>query len=134
MAALRHALASGARLLLPSGGKFSPQTFWQEARKHGMTQATVVPTMLTILLANADKSYLKSDPPPLKFFRSAGAQLPASVEKGVQDKFGVQVYEVQCFPSVPSSLQMQKWARICQTGAPNAHARSTLFLVCEQGR
>ncbi len=65
-----------------------------------MTQAIVVPTMLTMLLVEADKTYPKANPPPLRYFRSIGAPLPSSVNRRVHDTFGVQVFEVRCIPAL----------------------------------
>ncbi len=65
-----------------------------------MTQAIVIPTMLTMLLVEADKIHPTAKPPPLRFFRSIGASLPSSVKRKVQDTFGVQVFEVRCIPAL----------------------------------
>ncbi len=88
------AMFVGSRAMLPRGGKFSPHTFWEDTCQHGVTQVIVVPTMLSMLLANTATTFSKSKAPPLGCFRSVGAPLPDSVRQEVLAIFGLHVYEV----------------------------------------
>ena len=93
-AGLNEARAAGARVVLPSNGTFSAQTFWRDVTNHGITQVIAVPTMLSMLLADARESFSGDDPCPLRHFFSVGAALPKTVHDGIREKFGLEVYEV----------------------------------------
>ncbi|KAK9835708.1 hypothetical protein WJX74_006391 [Apatococcus lobatus] len=80
---IRLAIANGMRLLLPRGGRFSAQHFWEDACAHGMTSVVLVPTMLKLLLADAEanSSFPENGCIPLRNFWSIGAKLPLAVHQ-----------------------------------------------------
>lgn len=85
---------AGARAVLPSNGAFSVQSFWRDVSAHGVTQVILVPTMLSLLLADAEVSSSSIQPSSLRFFRSVGAALPEATRRGIRQKFGLEVHEV----------------------------------------
>ncbi|MFJ9175186.1 AMP-binding protein [Streptomyces sp. NPDC102360] len=90
-ASLLSTLASGGRVLLPAGGRFSAETFWADLRAAGASWFTAVPTIHEALL---DRSSEASDlgglgaPPPLRFVRSCGAPLNAASQRALERMFG----------------------------------------------
>ena len=93
-AVIRLAAAKGTRLLLPRGGRFSAQCFWQDACTHGMTSVVLVPAMIKLLLADAGANSPRKGRIPLRSFWSIGAKLPSVMHQQVQDVFGIPIYEV----------------------------------------
>ncbi|MER5442284.1 AMP-binding protein [Streptomyces sp. NPDC002790] len=96
-ASLLSTLASGGRVLLPAGGRFSAETFWADLRAAGASWFTAVPTIHEALL---DRSSEAADlggvgdlgdlgaPPPLRFVRSCGASLNAASQRALERMFG----------------------------------------------
>eukprot|EP00475_Leptophrys_vorax_P015660 TRINITY_DN21963_c0_g1_i1.p1 TRINITY_DN21963_c0_g1~~TRINITY_DN21963_c0_g1_i1.p1 ORF type:complete len:564 (+),score=135.50 TRINITY_DN21963_c0_g1_i1:76-1692(+) len=91
MAGLLGPLFSGASVVIH--GKFSASKFWGQVVDYKVNWFTAVPTMLQILLANADKHYPVNNPPALRFIRSCSASLAPAVFEELQTKFGAPVLE-----------------------------------------
>lgn len=93
MAGLLAPLSSGASVVLPSAGRFSAGTFWEDAVACGVTYYTAVPTMHQILVSRAATDFPKDNPPPLRVIRSCSSSLaPATLEQ-VEKAFGAPVLE-----------------------------------------
>jgi acyl-CoA synthetase (AMP-forming)/AMP-acid ligase II len=91
MAGLLGPLYSGACVVIH--GKFSASKFWTHVVEYKVNWFTAVPTMLQILLANAEKHYPAKNPPALRFIRSCSASLAPAVFEELQTKFGAPVCE-----------------------------------------
>mmetsp|Transcript_95380 Transcript_95380/g.251989 ORF Transcript_95380/g.251989 Transcript_95380/m.251989 type:complete len:522 (-) Transcript_95380:312-1877(-) len=92
MAGLLAALAAGGTVVLPRGGKFSAQVFWNDIKAHGATWYTAVPTMHQILLGRAAESK-DHEGVQLRFIRSCSASLAAPVLLRLEETFKAPVLE-----------------------------------------
>jgi len=93
MAAALTTLATGGKVVIPAGGKFSASTFWPTATTHAITWYTAVPTIHQVLLARAEADFPASAPPPLRFIRSCSASLAPAVLERLETTFGAPVLE-----------------------------------------
>jgi oxalate---CoA ligase len=82
-------LSTGGTVVLP---RFRPSAFWDEAREHGATWYTAVPTIHARLLAGAQA---RPVPPEhrLRFVRSCSAPLPTVLWQRYEDAIGVPLVE-----------------------------------------
>ncbi|MEB8343880.1 AMP-binding protein [Streptomyces endophyticus] len=87
-ASLLSTLASGGRVLLPAGGRFSAGTFWADLRAAGASWFTAVPTIHEALLDRSSEAADLDAPPPLRFVRSCGAPLNAASQRALERMFG----------------------------------------------
>ncbi|WP_425827572.1 AMP-binding protein [Streptomyces fractus] len=87
-ASLLATLASGGRVLLPAGGRFSADTFWADLRAAGASWFTAVPTIHEALLDRSSEAADLGAPPPLRFVRSCGAPLNAASQRALERMFG----------------------------------------------
>ncbi|MFZ3567111.1 AMP-binding protein [Streptomyces sp. BH097] len=87
-ASLLSTLASGGRVLLPAGGRFSAETFWADLRAAGASWFTAVPTIHEALLDRSSEAADVGAPPPLRFVRSCGAPLNAATQRALERMFG----------------------------------------------
>jgi len=92
MAGLLSALAAGGTVVLPKGGKFSAQVFWNDIKAHNATWYTAVPTMHQILLSRASETK-DHEGIPLRFIRSCSASLAAPVLERLEATFKAPVLE-----------------------------------------
>jgi acyl-CoA synthetase (AMP-forming)/AMP-acid ligase II len=81
-------LIAGSRLVIAR--RFSRSRFWGTLERHQVTWASVVPTMLAMLLDTEKPTFL---PGALRFVRSASSPLPVSVLEAFEERFGVPVVE-----------------------------------------
>jgi acyl-CoA synthetase (AMP-forming)/AMP-acid ligase II len=81
-------LIAGSSLVIAR--HFSRRRFWETLERHQVTWASVVPTMLAMLLTTEKPAFL---PGALRFVRSASAPLPLSVLETFERRFGVAVVE-----------------------------------------
>ncbi|MBU8830087.1 FadD7 family fatty acid--CoA ligase [Mycolicibacterium goodii] len=88
VAVLLSTLASGGKVLLPAGGRFSARTFWADMRAAQATWFTAVPTIHQILLQRPDEEH-----PPLRFVRSCSAPLDAATAEQAEHRFGAPILE-----------------------------------------
>lgn len=93
MAAALTTLATGGKVIIPAGGKFSASTFWPTATAHAITWYTAVPTIHQILLSRAEADFPATSPPPLRFIRSCSASLAPAVLERLETTFGAPVLE-----------------------------------------
>ena len=75
IAGLLAPLAGGGCILLPAGGRFSAHTFWADLAAAGATWFTAVPTIVEILLAQADTEHRTNTETRLRFVRTCSAPL-----------------------------------------------------------
>ncbi|WCJ26249.1 Oxalate--CoA ligase [Euphorbia peplus] len=92
LAGLLSSLVSGAAVALPSAGRFSASTFWQDMFTYNATWYTAVPTIHQIIL---DRHVSKPEPvyPKLRFIRSCSASLAPSILERLEETFGAPVLE-----------------------------------------
>jgi acyl-CoA synthetase (AMP-forming)/AMP-acid ligase II len=92
VAAFLSSMVAGGTVVIPSAGRFSATTFWNDMITHGATWYTAVPTVHQILLERHNKNP-RSEYPKLRFIRSCSASLaPASLER-LEQAFGAPVLE-----------------------------------------
>ncbi len=85
-------LVSGGGVVVPQ--KFSVSSFWSTIRDHACTWFSVVPTQISYLLHDAEKtSGNPADIPGLRFGRSASAPLSPDVHEAFETKFGLPIIE-----------------------------------------
>ncbi|HEV3122669.1 MAG TPA: acyl--CoA ligase, partial [Isosphaeraceae bacterium] len=82
-------LHRGGTAIVPQ--RFSAASFWKEAREHGATWYSAVPTIHQILLARADQDGAPRS--GLRFIRSCSAALAPSVFAELEARFGAPVLE-----------------------------------------
>ncbi|KAH7293921.1 hypothetical protein KP509_28G048100 [Ceratopteris richardii] len=92
MAGLLSSLVAGGTVVLPSAGRFSATSFWDDMRAHGATWYTTVPTVHQILLKK-HKAKPESSYPNLRFIRSCSASLAPAVLEQLEAAFGALVLE-----------------------------------------
>lgn len=92
MAPFLSTLAAGGVVLMPKGGKFSAQVFWDDMKKYGATWYTAAPTIHQILLARSQESK-DYEGVSLRFIRSLGASLAAPVLERLEATFKAPVVE-----------------------------------------
>lgn len=93
MAAALTTLATGGKMIIPAGGKFSASAFWPTATAHAITWYTAVPTIHQVLLSRAEADFPATSPPPLRFIRSCSASLAPAVLERLETTFGAPVLE-----------------------------------------
>lgn len=93
MAAALTTLATGGKVIIPAGGKFSASAFWPTATAHAITWYTAVPTIHQVLLSRAEADFPATSPPPLRFIRSCSASLAPAVLERLETTFGAPVLE-----------------------------------------
>ncbi|ORW18780.1 FadD7 family fatty acid--CoA ligase [Mycobacterium palustre] len=91
IAALLATLVSGGTVLLPSRGRFSAHTFWDDVAAVRATWYTAVPTIHQILLERAKSERPASGRPALRFIRSCSAPLTAETAQALQAAFSAPV-------------------------------------------
>lgn len=93
IAALLSTLASGGRVLLPAGGRFSAHTFWDDVNAASATWFTAVPTIHQILLerAAAGPGPGRREGTGLRFIRSCSAALSPETAQALRTRFTVSV-------------------------------------------
>ena len=72
--------------------RFTPSQFWKTIERYRVNVVSVVPTILSILLARR-KSEGPGDLSSIKFFICGAAPLPVEVQLGFEREFGIPVYE-----------------------------------------
>jgi acyl-CoA synthetase (AMP-forming)/AMP-acid ligase II len=80
---------------------FSQSHFWETLERYAATWASVVPTMLAMLLTTEKPSFL---PGVLRFIRSASAPLPVTVLESFERRFGVPVVETYGLSEAASQI------------------------------
>lgn len=93
MTAALTTLATGGKVIIPAGGKFSASAFWPTATAHAITWYTAVPTIHQVLLSRAEADFPATSPPPLRFIRSCSASLAPAVLERLETTFGAPVLE-----------------------------------------
>ncbi len=81
-------LIAGSTIIIAQ--RFSRHHFWEWIERYQITWASIVPTILAIMLETEKPAFL---PGPLRFVRTASAPLPASQMKAFEAKFGLPVIE-----------------------------------------
>ncbi|WP_371797037.1 FadD7 family fatty acid--CoA ligase [Streptomyces sp. NBC_01718] len=89
VAALLATLAGGGCVLLPAGGRFSADTFWDDMRAVGATWFTAVPAIHETLLARSAGDHPAPLAPPLRFARSSSAPLNTATQRALERTLGV---------------------------------------------
>ncbi|MFF1845388.1 FadD7 family fatty acid--CoA ligase [Streptomyces sp. NPDC058217] len=89
VAALLATLAGGGCVLLPAGGRFSADTFWDDMRAVGATWFTAVPAIHEILLDRSAGEHPAPLAPPLRFARSSSAPLNTATQRALERTLGV---------------------------------------------
>jgi oxalate---CoA ligase len=84
-------LLSGGKVIAPA--RFSAGRFWQDARDHGATWYSAVPTIHQILLARADADAPLTGTTGLRFARSCSSALAPAVMHALEQRLGVPVLE-----------------------------------------
>jgi acyl-CoA synthetase (AMP-forming)/AMP-acid ligase II len=90
IAALLSTLATGGTVLLPTGGRFSAHSFWDDVHAVQATWFTAVPTIHQILLGRAAGDRPR-DAISLRFIRSCSAALSAETARALRTEFGAPV-------------------------------------------
>ena len=93
MCGLLTALASRSQVIIPSGGGFSANMFWKDAKHFEITWYTAVPTIHQVLLLRAAKDYPARDPPPLRLIRSSSSSLAPAILQRLETTFRAPVVE-----------------------------------------
>ncbi len=70
--------------------RFSRQQFWSWIDRYQITWASIVPTIVAMLLGTEKPAFL---PGPLRFVRTASAPLPVVHLRSFEEKFGIPVIE-----------------------------------------
>ncbi len=91
IAALLSTLASGGAVLLPSRGRFSAHTFWDDIDAVKATWYTAVPTIHQILLERNRTDSTARCPAALRFIRSCSAPLTPETAQALHDVFSAPV-------------------------------------------
>jgi acyl-CoA synthetase (AMP-forming)/AMP-acid ligase II len=89
--ALLATLASGGRVRLPAGGRFSASSFWDDVDAVDATWYTAVPTMHRILLERVGAKLPRHCHGRLRFIRSCSASLSAAAVDQIEAAFGARV-------------------------------------------
>ncbi|XP_065858253.1 probable CoA ligase CCL9 [Euphorbia lathyris] len=92
LAGLLSSLVSGAAVALPSAGRFSASTFWQDMVTYNATWYTAVPTIHQIIL-DRHVSKPEASYPKLRFIRSCSASLAPAILERLEETFGAPVLE-----------------------------------------
>ncbi|MER7174277.1 FadD7 family fatty acid--CoA ligase [Streptomyces mesophilus] len=87
-ATLLSSLASGGRVLLPDGGRFSAAAFWDDVRTVAATWFTAVPAVHELLLERSELDCPGPRAAPLKFVRSSSAPLNTATQRALERTFG----------------------------------------------
>ena len=110
-----HAIAAGATVVL--GRRFSASRFWDEIRRHDITQFNALGSILPMLLAQPPDARDR-DHPARKVF---AAPAPAPVLHAVEDRFGVHVVEGYGLTEIKTiTFNPLSRRRIGSTGLPTA--------------
>lgn len=91
-------LAGSAVVIAP---QFSRSGFWAQIERHGVTWASLVPTIVALLLDNPEPA---TTPASLRFVRTASAPLPAAHMRAFQQRFGVPVIETYGLTEAASQI------------------------------
>lgn len=91
-------LAGSAVVIAP---QFSRSAFWSQIERHGVTWASLVPTIVALLLDNPEPV---TTPASLRFVRTASAPLPAAHMRAFQRRFGVPVIETYGLTEAASQI------------------------------
>lgn len=91
-------LAGSAVVIAP---QFSRSAFWSQIERHGVTWASLVPTIVALLLDNPEPA---TTPASLRFVRTASAPLPAAHMRAFQQRFGVPVIETYGLTEAASQI------------------------------
>jgi len=92
VAALLSSMVAGGTVVLPSAGRFSATSFWNDMKTYGATWYTAVPTVHQILLERHNTKP-ESEYPKLRFIRSCSASLAPAILQRVEEAFGAPVLE-----------------------------------------
>jgi len=92
VAALLSSMVAGGTVVIPSTGRFSASSFWNDMKTYGATWYTAVPTIHQILL---ERHHTKpeSEYPKLRFIRSCSASLAPAILEHLEQAFGAPVLE-----------------------------------------
>lgn len=92
VAALLSSMVAGGTVVIPSTGRFSASSFWNDMKTYGATWYTAVPTIHQILL---ERHHTKpeSEYPKLRFIRSCSASLAPAIMEHLEQAFGAPVLE-----------------------------------------
>jgi acyl-CoA synthetase (AMP-forming)/AMP-acid ligase II len=82
------ALLSGSTVIIAR--RFSRQRFWEWVERYQVTWASVVPTIIAMLLETEKPAFL---PGALRFIRTGSAPLPATDLQAFEARFGIPVIE-----------------------------------------
>jgi len=92
VAALLSSMVSGGTVVIPSAGRFSASSFWNDMKTYGATWYTAVPTVHQILLERHNTKP-ESEYPKLRFIRSCSASLAPAILEHLEQTFGAPVLE-----------------------------------------
>lgn len=92
-------LASGGSLVVAP--RFSRSRFWQTLADERITWASIVPTILALLLQGEE---IAVPTPTLRFVRTASAPLPAAHLRAFEERFGVPVVETYGLSEAASQI------------------------------
>ncbi|HEY8324786.1 MAG TPA: AMP-binding protein [Ktedonobacterales bacterium] len=81
--------------------QFSRSGFWSQIERYGVTWASLVPTIVALLLDNPEPV---AAPASLRFVRTASAPLPAAHMRAFQRRFGVPVIETYGLTEAASQI------------------------------
>jgi len=92
VASLLSSIVAGATVVLPSAGRFSATSFWNDMKTYGATWYTAVPTVHQILLERHNTKP-ESEYPKLRFIRSCSASLAPAILERLEHAFSAPVLE-----------------------------------------
>eukprot|EP00253_Pinus_taeda_P016298 PITA_16298 len=92
VASLLSSMVAGGSVVIPSAGRFSASTFWNDMKTYGATWYTAVPTVHQILLER-HIAKPESEYPKLRFIRSCSASLAPAILEHLEQAFGAPVLE-----------------------------------------
>lgn len=92
-------LATGGEAVIPSAGRFSAATFWEDVAENGVSWVSAVPAALTLLLRHTH-AWEEARRPQLRLFASScGADLlPTETRNRIERAFNAPVVEAFALP------------------------------------
>lgn len=131
---LSSTLVSGGTVILPSSGKFSASTFFNELVANGCTWYTAVPTIHQILLG-VDGSLLKEPLNRLRFIRSCSSALAPVLLHELERKFGVEMIEAYALSETCHEITSNPLGGRRKPGTVGlTHDKIIVRIYCENGR
>lgn len=129
-------LVSGGSVVLPH--RFSAKAFWDLAMEYECTWASIVPTIVSYLLARAE-----SDPQPIKgnpalaqfrFARSASSALPPEVHQAFEREFGILMVETMGLSETAAQILSNPMPPAsCKYGSPGRPVRNQVKTIRDDG-